>query len=105
VYISPNKEYPRHIGDVQIAHPDYKEGQPLPEGWEQVEESPIPTAPQGKVVYEVFPVKVDGVWRQQFAIRDTTDDEVVFLQLEQIRRKVATRQPLTEEEALLLVSE
>jgi hypothetical protein len=103
LYISPNNEYPRHIGDVQLASPNWKPDDELPSGWIAVVPTDPPIAEQGKVVYESAPVETDGVWLQTWAIRDLTDAEIQQRNLAEIRRKVLANEPLTEAEALLLV--
>lgn len=76
IYISPENEYPRHIGDLQIANPNFKEGDPLPEGWVQVAEAPRPTAGKDEIVYEGFPIEVDGTMTQNWQTRPMTAEEI-----------------------------
>jgi len=76
IYISPENEYPRHIGDIQLAHPSFKQGDDLPEGWVQVAESERPERQTDKVIYEDFPVEVDGVMTQNWQVRDMTAEEI-----------------------------
>lgn len=76
IYISPKNEYPRHIGDIQLEHPDFKEGDALPEGWVKVEEAERPTPSTEQIVYEDFPVEVDGVMTQNWKVRDMTPEEI-----------------------------
>ena len=104
IYISPKNEYPRHIGDIQLENPGFKEGDTLPEGWVKVEESDRPVISEGQVAYEVFPVETDGVWYQAFEVRDLTDQEIQARKVAEVRRKVINGEPITEEEALLLVA-
>lgn len=75
-YISPDNEYPRHIGDVQLASPGWNLGDPLPEGWVQVELSERPVQEDGKIVYEEFPVNVNGTMTQKWSVRDMTQEEL-----------------------------
>jgi len=76
LYINPENEYPRHIGDVQLAKPSFKEGDALPTGWTKVEESERPTAGTDQVTVEDTPVEVKGVMTQQWLIRDLTEAEL-----------------------------
>ena len=76
IYISPENEYPRHIGDIQIDHPSFKEGDALPDGWVKVEESGRPTAGTDQVTVEDTPAEVEGVMTQQWLIRDLTEAEL-----------------------------
>lgn len=76
-YISPDNEYPRYLGDIQIAHPEYKEGDPLPDGWTLVVSVPMREDwSEDETVYEDFPVEVDGVMTQNWKIRPLTAEEI-----------------------------
>lgn len=75
-YISPENEYPRHIGDVQLASPGWSLGDPLPAGWTEVVLVERPAQEDGKVVYEDFPVELNGVMTQNWQIREMTAEEV-----------------------------
>ena len=76
LYINSDNEYPRHIGDVQLAKPSFKDGDTLPTGWTKVEESERPTAGTDKVTVESFPKEIDGVTTQQWVVRDLTQAEI-----------------------------
>lgn len=77
LFINPNNEYPRHIGDLQLVHPGWKQGDPLPEGWQEVAyatERPLPGVDE--LVYEVEPTIIDGKLTQTFAVRAMTPEEI-----------------------------
>lgn len=76
IYVSPNNEYPRHIGDIQLDHPEFKEGDKLPKGWVKVAQADRPTAEADKIVYEDFPIEVDGIMTQNWQVRDMTAEEI-----------------------------
>jgi len=76
IYISPENEYPRHIGDIQLAHPNFKQGDDLPAGWVQVAEAERPEPQTDKVIFEDFPVEVDGQMTQNWQVRDMTVEEI-----------------------------
>jgi len=76
LYINPEGEYPRHIGDIQLEHPNFKEGDALPEGWVQVAEADRPEPQTDKIIFEDFPVEVDGVMTQNWQVRDMTAEEI-----------------------------
>jgi hypothetical protein len=76
LYINSDNEYPRHIGDVQLAKPSFKDGDALPTGWKSVEESERPTAGTDQVTVEGFPETVDGVMTQSWTVRDLTQAEL-----------------------------
>lgn len=103
IYISPNNDYPRHIGDIQLDNPDYVEGTPLPSGWVKVELTDLPTVKQDQTWTELFPVETDGVFYQAFEVRNLTADELEARKIAEVKRKVANGLTLTEAEAALLV--
>jgi hypothetical protein len=76
LYINSDNEYPRHIGDVQLAKPSFKDGDPLPTGWVKVEESERPTAGTDQVTVEGIPEEINGVITQSWVVRDLTQAEI-----------------------------
>jgi len=76
LYINSENEYPRHIGDVQLAKPGFKDGDTLPTGWKKVEETTRPIPGKDKLSVEAFPVEVDGVMKQSWVVRKMTADEL-----------------------------
>lgn len=75
LFISPDGQYPRYIGDILIDYPDF-DGINLPEGWKSVEEVDRPTVSTDEIVYEESPVLVDGVYKQSWATRPVTEEEI-----------------------------
>ena len=75
LFINSNNEYPRYIGDVLIEHPDF-DGVNLPEGWKTVEETERPTVEENEIVYEIEPKLVNGSYRQSWATRAVTEEEI-----------------------------
>lgn len=85
-FINPDGEYPRHIGDIELAHPDWDgDLTNLPEGWHKVEETEMPAPSANLLVVEGAPELVDGAYKQTWVVTELTDEEVVE------RRKTATR--------------
>ena len=76
LYINAENEYPRHIGDVQLAKPSFKDGDTLPTGWLTVKESERPTSGTDQVTVEGTPTEVDGVMTQSWIVRDLTQAEL-----------------------------
>ena len=76
IYINPKGEYPRHIGDIQLEHPDFKEGDTLPEGWVKVQQAERPAVGTDELVYEGFPNEVNGEFVQNWQVRDMTAEEI-----------------------------
>lgn len=103
LYINAQGEYPRHYGDIQLENLGWQLGDELPTGWIKVEETVRPTTAEGQIALEVFPVETDGVWSQAWSVRDLTADEIKQRQIAEIKLKLFRNQPITEQEALLLV--
>lgn len=75
--INPENEYPRHIGDLKLANPNWKVGDELPAGWREVAyAADRPLAGEDEFIYETFPTEVDGVLTQTFAVRPMTAEEI-----------------------------
>ena len=67
--------YPLYMGDVQILYPNATEDN-IPSGFSVVQETQKPERENGKLIQEISPVKVDGVWTQQWEKRDMTAEEL-----------------------------
>lgn len=74
-------EYPRHDGDLELL--DWKIGDPLPSGWVEVEQDPIPAIKSGQTYESNPPQEIDGVWRVTWSIREITAKELATQKLEQ----------------------
>jgi hypothetical protein len=103
LYINPDNEYPRHIGDVQLAKSGFKDGDVLPTGWTQVEESERPTAGNNQVTVESFPETLDGVMTQTWTVRDLTQAELDRRNAPANAKAKLIELGLTEEEVSALV--
>ena len=103
LYISADNEYPRHIGDVQLAKSGFKEGDTLPTGWVQVEESERPTAGNDQLTVEGFPETIDGVVTQSWIVRDLTQAELDRRNAPASAKAKLIELGLTEEEVSALV--
>lgn len=102
--INANNEYPRHIGDLQLDYPDWQKGDALPDGWREVVEVPVPSYDvETQTFEELQPKLVSGVLTQQFKVRSMTAEELRYRKLVQIKFKVQNDEPLTADEAALLV--
>jgi len=75
LFISSNNEYPRYVGDILIEYPDF-DGVNLPDGWKAVEPTERPPVGQNEIAYEIEPELVDGSYRQSWAIRPLTAEEI-----------------------------
>ena len=76
MFIYNGTEYPRFIGDIQLMHPDYKDGDALPKGWEAVTMEEYPEVLEGHTVEQLPVVKEGGVWIQKWAQRPLTEAEL-----------------------------
>lgn len=78
-YMSPNKEYPRYPGDIQLEHPEWSVEAPLPEGWVFVEDTTPPSTGLGQTLYVGEPEQIDGIWKQSWLVRDLTPEELEII--------------------------
>ena len=75
-------EYPRHEGDIRIEHPNIREDQtypnfPCPNTYALVTPIQIPSYnDETQCVEELQPIQIEGVWTQQFLVRDLTAEEL-----------------------------
>lgn len=82
VYINTvTGEYPRHIGDILIEHPNADpNGAVLPEGWAVVENTVAPDAttydPVTQVAYQLPPAYVNGKYQMRWSVRQKTQEEI-----------------------------
>ena len=67
-------EYPIHIGDIVVRYPDATEDN-IPDDLALVVETTKPDKGEGQGVYESAPIEINGVWTQQWIVRDLTDEE------------------------------
>jgi len=75
LFIDSQGNYPRHIGDLLLEHPDYN-GTDLPEGWKLVEQTDQPIPELGHVVLELDFEIVDNNYIQRWATRPLTEQEI-----------------------------
>ena len=75
-YIAPNGDYPRHYGDIQLAHSGWQLGDALPEAWVEVADTPLPTIADDEIIFEGTPAEVDGVMAQTWEVRKMTAEEI-----------------------------
>lgn len=70
--------YPRYIGDLQLAHPEWQEGEPLPSGWREVEETPAPDRPgRGAGISFGVPQYINGKFVQTWKITKLTPEQIL----------------------------
>jgi hypothetical protein len=77
LFISPDNEYPRHIGDIEREHPEFDGNiTNLPTGWKPVTPTEPPVVTNNEVYFELEPVLVEGSYVQAWDIKALTDEEV-----------------------------
>ena len=104
IYINAAGEYPRHIGDVQLAKKGWAEGDALPTGWQAVVETERPTAGADQVTYDSGPVDVEGVLSQGWTVRDLTAEELARRDAPANAKAKLVELGFTEQEIFALVS-
>lgn len=71
--------YPRHIGDIQLAHPGIVvSGNNIPDEWQEVEYTPPPSGTYDaeiELAYQLPPQIVGGKYCMVWATRFMTDEE------------------------------
>lgn len=78
MYISPSGQYPLYYGDIQIEHPNWQLGDPLPNGWREVKEAPLPVIGDDETFEENAPIEQDGELYQSFSVRKLTTQELAI---------------------------
>jgi hypothetical protein len=74
--MSPNNEYPRYPGDIEIANPGWNFGDPLPTGWVFVNETTPPELEPGQTYGAGEPEEINGEWFHTWTVRDLTEAEL-----------------------------
>ena len=89
IFIDNNGNYPRYIGDLLLTNRSWKNGDVLPEGWAQVNESPAPKAPKGQMAKEIYPANIDGAFYQNWEIIEIPDNyfDPVIAESERLQNK------------------
>jgi hypothetical protein len=97
-------EYPRHEGDIRIEHPEIQETQtgdtfPCPSTYALVVPTTAPAFDEAtQIAQPQAPVQVNGVWTQQWVVRDLTAQELEakaleLAEIEKIRQEYESNQP------------
>lgn len=77
IYISPNNEYPRYVGDIQVENPDFELGNELPDGWKIVADVDFPDVSGDNLAEEQFPIlDENNNYVRNFVVRPMTEDEI-----------------------------
>lgn len=98
--ISTN-EYPLYSGDLELL--GWKLGEPLPEDFAEVIETPYPNVENGFVAEEISPVlNENNEWVQTWIIREQTEQEKSLIQYRAILLKVLHLEILNEEDIAFL---
>lgn len=103
IFIDPEGNYPRFIGDIRASDPTWTIDAPLPEGWQLVEETVLPPLSEGQTFNELAPAVVDGVLRQVWEVRDLTEEELAKINAPKTARAKLIALGLTDDEIDALV--
>jgi len=76
LFIDPNGNYPRFLGDIYLENPSWQVGNALPAGWIAVTETVTPELGTDEIFYEGPPTVVDGVVSQVWFTRSMTEEEL-----------------------------
>lgn len=101
--IDPENNYPRFIGDLRLDHPNWEQGDALPEGWHEVTPiSELPTKADDEAWQEDAPILVDGKYVQQVSVRPMTDEEKAFAFAPQTAKQKLIDLGFTEQEIAII---
>lgn len=103
-YINPQGEYPKYYGDIQLANPEWNLGDPLPEGWLEVEDSPVPELGEYETAECTGYEDVDGTIRQVWTVREMTAKEKAVKDAPKTTRAKLEALGFTEEEIMAVFS-
>lgn len=74
-YNTETKEYPRHIGDLELL--GWQVGESLPENWVEVEYVDPPSVSPEETYYPASePILIDGVYKVAWNTRFWTEEEL-----------------------------
>jgi len=76
IFIDPEGQYPRYIGDIQISNSSWEYGDPLPDGWIEVVDKSIPEQRPGYVLAEDFPVLVSNQYTRSWKFIKKTENQI-----------------------------
>lgn len=98
LFINEKNEYPRYIGDLLLVNPEWKDGDALPEGWKEVQESEVPEFGPGETIEEGFPIEKDGKFFRNLKVRDLTEEELALINAPTTAKEKLTSLGFTEAE-------
>lgn len=75
IFIDPQGNYPRFLGDLLLEHPDWNKRKKLPAGWTKVEETSPPVRPRNVILEEDYPEIIDGKAYQKWKLRNIRQEE------------------------------
>lgn len=74
-YNTETKEYPRHIGDLELL--GWQVGEPLPENWVEVEPTDPPITSNNQIYFpSPLPELIDGGYKVAWNTRFLTEEEL-----------------------------
>jgi hypothetical protein len=76
ILVDNKNNYPRFMGDLLVQHPKWQEGDSLPNGWHEVQDTMPPQISVDEVFAEEYPKLVDGQYIRTWSVRPLTDEEI-----------------------------
>ncbi len=80
LFIDNKGNYPRYLGDLQEAYPEWTFKNAIPSSWTVVQERPYPAASGLEMAVEEYPEEINGVFFQKWSIV-TMPQEVVDVEV------------------------
>ena len=82
-------DYPRYIGDIQLEHPNHKEGDVLPGDWAEVTETDPPAVSENQYAKLTNPELVNDKYIMKWEIITLTAEEIEQQKVNTIKYKLA----------------
>jgi hypothetical protein len=81
-------EYPRYIGDIQLEHPNFNEGDTLPQGWVFLEETDSPLVGENQYTKLTTPKYENDSYHMSWEIITLTDEEIKTVKINDLKFKM-----------------
>lgn len=103
MYISPEGDFPRYIGDIMLRNPEWKEGDQLPDGWHKITESEPPQVSAEETAYVSAVEEKDGKHVLVWASRALTPEELEIKNARQNLKNKLDSLELSKEEVGMII--
>lgn len=68
IFIDKQGNYPKYLGDLREAYPEWTFKNAIPNGWKLVQETPPPYTEGLEMLIEEFPEEINGTFVQKWSI-------------------------------------